>query len=337
MAFSQFPPAASGGGASVAAFAVELAAKNVTNGQTQAFDTGSYTITCAPTSTDVIVAFVDATSVITTQSTVTGVISFTLASPATKVFITAKNNATVFPTIVSIEKTANSLTSTDIGNGTLDTINATGAYNQTGLLAVLAISGGEFGSMGGSGYGDGGVKAGGNPGHMKTGIVFTNTATTVTIGAKGVARNTVAGSDTAATNTSFGNLVVADSTPAFIGKGAGGNDGTRNQNGNVGNANQTFPSWNTTGTSGGGGSGNGSQAGSTARGGGGSGIGTGGAGGASTGADHSNNTPNAAGQDATGKGAGGGAGPSVGGNHANNALRMGGDGSDGVVYVLRGF
>ena len=331
MAFSQFPAPAAGG-AEVAAFAAELSAKNVTFIQDQAFEVGSYSVNCSPTSTDVTVVFTDATSVLTTQVTATGTISFTLASPATKVLITAKDTATIFPTIVSIEKTANPLTSTDIGNGTLDTINATGTYNQTGLLSVLAIGGGSFGlSSASTNVGS----AGGAAGNMAFGTVFTNTATTVTVGAKGVARNTVDGSDTAATNSSFGNLIETNTTSTFITRGAAGN-GTGGS-GNAGNASQTFASFNTTATTGGGGAGGGPNAPSAGGNGAGSGIGTGGSGGGGSANGSSNYIGTSPGNNATGKGAGGGGGPGKGNNVNATENNLGGDGSDGVVYVLRGF
>jgi hypothetical protein len=331
MTISVFPEASSAG-STVSAFAASISEKNITLEQENNFEAGSYTLTCAPTSTDVTAIFVNDTSILTTQVTVSGTISFTLSSDATKVFLTAKNNATVFPTIVTIDKTANTLTSTDIGNGTLDTINTTGAYNQTGLLGVLVIGGGGFGSMGGIGSYCG--TAGGAPGVIATDVVYANTATTVTIGAKGVARNTVAGSDTAPTNSSFGNLIAPNSTNSFINGGAGGNAGNT---GGAGNASQTFPSWNGNSTTGGGGGTpnfNNNNGGAGA----GSGIGTGGAGGNKSEANTANANPVNAGADATGKGAGGGAGPGIGNSvSANNNLRVGGDGSDGVVYVLRGF
>ena len=336
MAISVFPAPATGG-SSVAAFAASIAAKNTTYVHTSNFEAGVYTLTCAPTSTDVTAVFVDGSSVLSTQVTTSGTISFTLATSATKVTITAKNNATVFPTIVTIEKTANQLTSVDAGSGTLDTINATGTYNQTGVLSVLAISGGFCGAPGGVGYVGG--AAGGAPGNIAMGVVVTNAPTTVTVGAKGVARNTIGGSDTAPTNSSFGNLVDSTNTSSFITRGAGGGGGGVNTPGGSGTANQTFVSWNTTGTSGGGGGSAGIGVGSAenARGaGGGSGIGTGGRGGNGNSGTNTG-TPITAGGDATGKGAGGGAGPTVGNGAANDPLRLGGDGSDGVVYVLRGF
>lgn len=338
MAFAQFPAPAAGG-ASVAAFAASIAAKNVTNIHTQAFEAGVYTITCVPTSTNVTVGFLDSTSLITTQVTTAGIVGFTLASPATQVSITAKNDATIFPTIITIEKTANPLTSVDVGSGTLDTINTTGTYNETGLLAVLAISGGAHGVMGNVGATTNGG-AGGAAGNIAFGTVVANTATTVTVGAKGVARDTIGGTDTAATNSSFGNLVVAgNTTSAFISKGNGASGGSDNFSGAAATANQTFPSWNTTGTSGGGGGGGGGSSNSGGNGPApaGSGIGTGGAGGTVSAAGNDNRAPLVQAVDATGKGAGGGGGSNVGNNSANNTLRLPADGSDGVVFILRGF
>jgi hypothetical protein len=331
MAFSQFPPAAAGDG--VAAFAASIASKNVISVHTNDFEPGVYTVTCNPTSSEARIQMLDATTILNTMETTSGAVGFTLATPATKAIITIKNTATVFPTIVTIEKTANPLTSVDAGSGTLDTINATGTYNQTGLLSVLVIGGGEFGGSSNSTTSG----AGGRPGYINFDTVYTNTATTVTVGAKGVARNTNNGSDTAATNSSFGNLVVANSTPSFISGGAGGAAQGSDQIGN-GNATQTFPSWNTTSTTGGGGAGAGGNSSPGGAGNGaGSGIGTGGNGGPTNGGGQTNMTGSAPGGNATGKGAGGGGGCAKGNSQSAGANQLGGDGSDGVVYVLRGF
>lgn len=328
MSISVFPaPTAA---ASSNAFAAELAAKNTTYEHINNFEPGVYTVTCAPTSSNVSVSFVNATSVLSNVSTTSGTVSITLTSTATKVYLTLFNSASTLPTIVTITKTASILTPDDIGNGTLDTINATGTYNQTGTLAVLAIGGGMHGTLGNASNYRG--EDGGRAGFINGGVVVTNTATTVTVGAKGVARNSANGSDVAATNSSFGNLITTNAASNAWVNGNGGAGGyANNVQPTVGNASQAFFSWNGNSTTGGGGGGSSIQITNTFRAGGGSGIGTGGTGGGNTGG----NAATTAGTDATGKGAGGGGGGGT--RDANATGRLAGDGSDGVIYVLRGF
>jgi hypothetical protein len=292
---------------------------------------GIYDVDITPTSTNAQLVFLDATSVLVTSTTSSGVVRVTLSTPSTRFFVTTLSGATSNASL-KITKVAAPLTPGDVGNGTMDTINTTGTYNQTGLLTVLAWGGGAAGQKGQNGYNSG---PGGAPGAIVYGVVQTNSATTVTVGAKGVAATSNNTNIVAPTDSSFGNFFTTASPNNVFTRGAGGNTAGQYNAGNAGNASSIFPSFNGNSTTGGGGSGaNGGGAGGTGAG---SGIGTGGNGGQGGINSVFNSTPTTKGNAATGKAAGGGGGAAAGNNNTNAAGRFGGDGADGVVYVLRGF
>ena len=302
---------------------------------TNSFGSGVYTVTC-PTGKIATVTFDSGTSV-TTAVTVNQTITFNLASDAASVYLSVDTGT---DTVVSINQTATSLSGTTI-SGTLDTITSSGTYNQTGKLFVLAVGGGQGGGWAGWNGQNNQSGTGGAYGKMSTGIFYTNTATTVTIGAAGnakVDRYTGNRQGNSGGASSFGSLLSA------AGGGTNDNTGGGNQangsNGVAGSAQSSISLDITNGTNGGGGSG-GSAFGnytspSTATGGAGagSGIGTGGSGGNS---GNGNQTANA-GADATGYGAGGGGGACSGnGGEGDGRVTTGGAGTPGVIYVLRGF
>jgi hypothetical protein len=300
--------------------AIELTAMTTIYKTVQNFIPGIYSVNVAPATTNVRLQFATNDTIITTQTTSSGTISFTLTTAATVVYAAGITGGTP-GAVVNIEKTADALTSTDIGNGTLDTINTTSTYNQTGLLGILVLGGGAGGNRSGGPNNAGGN--GGRAGYINGDMLFVNNATTVTIGAGGIGQTANAAA-IAPTNSSFGNLVTAntDSSTYPTGNGGGGGVLTGEAGGN-GQPSITFPSWNGNSTTGGGSGGNGVNNNET-RTGGGSGIGTGGSSGATA-----NSTPVAA----TGKAAGGWGARAGSGDIRN----LGGDGTNGVVYVLRGF
>jgi hypothetical protein len=329
MGISQFPAAAADG-ATEAAFASTIPDLQKPFEHDQVFEAGIYEISIAPDTTDAQVVFLDASSVLVTATTTSGTVTTQLNTAATKVFITTKAGGTA-DAIVTITKSAAILTPDDIGNGTMDTINTTGAYNETGLLSVLAFGGGDAGTKGGTPGGGSGGRAGG----VALGFVYNNGATTITIGAKGVAATSNNTNKTDCTESSFGNLLTTSANHFFFSGNGGGAD-------SAGVASLTFPSFNTTSTTGGGGGGGGysNNSGNASNGSGvgaGSGLGTGGTGGVGLGGSASNANPNTKGTDGTGKASGGGGGATAGNLHVNAAGRFAGDGTDGVVYVLRGF
>jgi hypothetical protein len=331
MAISQIPAPSSSGGEE-SAFAATIAAVERTYEHEAAFPAGVYEIAITPTTTDAQIIFATESSILVSVGTTSGVVATTLSSAATRVFITAKTGGTA-NAVVTITKTASAMVSGDIGNGTLDTINTTGTYNQTGLLGVLAFGGGHAGAKGGLGYTNGG--AGGASGGIALGFVYNNGATTVTVGAKGTAATSNNTNLVAPNQSSFGNLLTSTNTGYFP-IAAGGSAGATNNLGTAGNATLPFASFNGSSTTGSGGGGSGignSNAGS--RSGGGSGIGTGGTSGVQI--NGNNPRPNVGGSAGTGKASGGGGGVGVNNDGANDAGRFGGDGADGVVYILRGF
>lgn len=322
MTISQFP--APGISIPPTAFTATLPVALRTYRSVQSFEPGIYTIQVTPSTANVRAGFISSTGFIGSTNTTSGAVIYNLASAATGVNLMALSGAPS-NTQVTINRTASPLTSSDVGNGTLDTINTTSTYNTTGILAVLVYSGGAQGESAGPDltYSNGG--AGGRAGFINGDVVVTNTPTTVTIGAGGI------GSINAPvnpTNSSFGNLVVADqaSTAYPNGNGGWGNGVWNDGNGAVaGNASAAFLSWNGNQTTGGGGGANtGDRGAGVVRVGGGSGIGTGGS-------SPAFNTDPAG--NGTGKASGGGGGK----GGPSNVGRKGGNGAPGVVYVLRGF
>lgn len=334
MAITIIPAPAEGGGDT--AFAATLTAMATTYEHIQGFESGIYDVAVVPTTTNVQVLFIDATSVIASANTTSGLVSVQLNSQATRVYVTGLEGGTA-GAIVKITKVAAILTPDDIGNGTLDTINTTGTYNQTGRLSVLAFGGGSAGGAGGIGYGGGGQ--GGASGGVALGVVYNNAPVTVTVGAGGVAATSNNTNIVAPNQSSFGNLLTSSTNHFFYQSGAGGGAGG-NYGGSAGGTSRIFSSFNGNSTTGGGGGGGSvrpyGQAHGGSRSGGGSGIGTGGSSGGFSG-NGANANPSTPGTAGTGKASGGGAGNATGNNNPNAAGRFGGNGANGVVYVLRGW
>lgn len=310
MAISVFPVASASTGPNTYSATIPASKKYKTYDGVIALQAGVYTVTTSPTSTQAIVTFYDSTNApIATVTTVSGSIAVNLATEAKGAFIKINSDT---ETIVSIALTANALTGTAF-SGTVDTITSTGTYNQTGALYVLAIGGGGGGQ---AGWANGNYAGGqgGFGGASTSGYVLANTSTSVTIGAAGTKGRTNLGQGNQGNGggtTTFGNTISA----------AGGAAGYKgNTSGSFAPSEVISTAYDMiVGNNGGGGDGAGSNGGG-ANSGAGSGIGTGGRGG---------NTPGGAPTAATGYGAGGGGG---GGN-----MYDGGDGTAGVVYVLRGF
>jgi hypothetical protein len=323
MATSVFPAASTAAGPS--AFAVTITTANIAQKVTQAVSTGVYSITVSPTSSTATVHFLTGDTYIGATTTSSGSISYNLATAADKVYI----QSSVASDVVTVNLVASAPVNPAL-SGTLDTITTLGAstYTQTGTLWVLAI-----GAGGGGGGGTDGVNYGGGGGSGALAMFYGNvtSSTTVTIGAAGAGGAYNANGATGGT-TSFGAYAIATGGAFGLSGtngGTGGVGGTvtagtvgvaGSKGGNpfqdgiaVANVYQTIK----TGTYG---SGAGGRS-DTQMVGGGSGIGTGGNGGING---------NVTGKNATGYGSGGGGG-------AATLAATGGNGSQGVVYVLRGF
>lgn len=333
MASTVFPVPASG--ATDSDFASTVPAVQTTYEHDVNIISGIYDITVS-LSTNANLVFLSDTAVLLTTTTSGGTATIQLDSTATKLFITTLTGGTA-NAIVKIVRTAAVIAPDDIGNGTLDTINTTGTYNQTGLLSVLAFGGGAAGGKGGIQYDSGG--AGGASGALIYGMVYSNSAVTVTVGAKGTAATSNNTNIVAPTNSSFGNLLTETNNTFYIaGGGRGMNDyeGPNVPTAALGSASRVFSSFNSNSTTGGGGGGRGNRRAEAGAAGAGSGIGTGGTGGTGV-ASQTNGNPTVKGTAGTGKASGGGGGAATGLNFPSATGRFGGDGADGVVYVLRGF
>lgn len=295
-----------------------------TNKIVDTFGVGTYTVSTSPNDKQVWARFSDSSgTIIADVTTVSGTISATLTSAASVVYITdtsASTSTTVTITLVATNSSSSAL------SGTLDTITNTSTYNSTGLLYVLAIGGGGGGS-GGSTYNG---RSGGGGGGASANFVYTNTATSVTIGSQGNAGVTadqfVPGN--AGGTTSFGNLITVNGGAGGIESSSGAASGTPgNANGGMEGStaeeNTVRVSSLAVGTNGGGGGGGRNGNGGDGRG---SGIGTGGRGG---GANNSSTV-------ATGYGAGGGGGAGIyGTNQLSNKYPT--NGTQGIMYIRRGF
>lgn len=283
---------------------------------------GIYTMTTFPTTSVArISGFNEDNTVFSEQYTTSGTVSINFSKKVINPHISIDNgtNSLVTLTYVSALLSGTSII------GTLDTITTTGTYNQTGKLYVLCIGGGGGGGAAGT---NGEGRSGGGGGPQVSKFVYTNTPTSVTIGAGGNGSSTKNVGGSTGGDSLFGNLVGTGSgggaggggAPDGAGRGTDNIGGTRGENGYA-IAAQTKSI--TILTNGGGGGGN-NPSNNTRTNGGGSGIGTGGQGG----------IPNAAGLTGTGYGAGGGGGC---GTTGPNTSHSGGAGTAGVVYVLRGF
>lgn len=308
----------------------QIAAAYTTYKITDTFLAGGYTVTTSPSSSQVNVQFLSASSVLANKTTVDGTVSFSIASDATGLYINDTSGAT--STTVTITYTSENASGAAV-SGTLDTLTNTQTYNQTGLLYPVVIGGG-------GGGGARSTTAGGGGSGAITGMVtYTNTSTSVTVGAAGNGATDLSGTPgNSGGASSFGNILTANGGGGGLGNSDAGNvrgtggtfsggfgvDGgfgsnaTSNANTAADNSSAAIsPHRSITGASTGGGGGGTVNV--NAPGGKGSGIGTGG-----TGGRGNINTANAG----TGYGAGGGGTGQTG---------SGGAGSPGVVYVLRGF
>jgi hypothetical protein len=305
------------------------------------FEVAVYTITCVSGTVATIEFYNGPTTFIGRAVTVSGTVTFNLATAADRVRLFTDTGSNI---LLTFTKTSVALPGTAI-SGPVDTITATGTYTGTstsGFGYVLAVGGGGAGGAG-AGSSTGGAGGGGGAGGIGGKVFALTGSIPVTIGAAG-AINAGAGG-----TTTFGDMSA--------GGGGGGlnnfNDGYTSRPGGAGGGttNAVFSATPAAGGTGGApccyqgisdntgpgvaitspyqfvktgstGSGGGGRAYSGAGGAGqGSGIGTGGNGGSSGGGGTN-------GSNGTGFGAGGGGGGS-------NPARNGGAGTQGVVYVLK--
>ena len=314
MAISVFPVPSSGGG--VNANTLTLTSANILYKSAINLAVGVYTITASPTSSNVFVNFWSGDTLIGSTTTVSGTITFNLGTAADLIYA----ESTGANTNVTFTLVANSAIVSDV-SGTLDTLTTSQTYTQTGKAYVVVVGGGGGGL--GQMFGNQGRGGPGGGGGLNAQPTVLSGSTVVTIGTAGTAGTGGNGAPSVVANaggaTSFGSITANGGSGGspYNGSNAGTSGGTPSgrpgsgalatgQGDSNGGSNANPATFVVNGNNGGGGGyGNG----------GGTNIGVGGR---SLG-------------NATGRGAGGGGSESQG-----NAATTGGNGTAGVVYVLRG-
>jgi hypothetical protein len=339
MSINVFPtPVTTIAGSSANAYT--LPAANTYYVSTTAIDSGIYTIShLNNTSVVCYIEFFNGTTSIGSTQTVSGTISYNLATDATSVRLWSSGGTNL---LVTFTKTASAL-SVAI-NGTLDTITSTSTYNQTGELFVVVVGGGGGGGRGNALSANLSCGGGGAGGLRSVTGIF-NTATSVTIGTGGSGSTTPGVRGNSGGATSFGNHIAnggdgglngeygnnslrgvggTPSGPAGPSGGGSGNSGGGGWRSNnfSGNAEPTLESAYPFAILGGSGGGGGGSFGNGLE-----GPGTGYGGNIGQGGNSNGSTGNA--NSGTGYGSGGGAAMAL-----NSTV---GAGRPGVVYVLRGF
>lgn len=323
MATQVFPVSVSSTGPN--AWSISATTSGVVYEGTQAFTTGTYTVTCSSSTVTKIEFFTGNTSILQTQ-TASGTVTFNLTTAATKVKVWTNTGSNI---VVSFALTANVVSSSATTLGTLETLTTSGTYTGTstsGYALVVVVGAGAGGGAARSANSSECGGGGGSGGVTSATIALTGSVS-YTIGSAGNGGATSDANGNAGGSTTFGSLTAngggagrgegiqlggAAGTPG----GAAGSTGSPTVTGNavLGTATSSpFYSIVQSGTTGSGAGGtrsftyNGSGAGS--------GIGTGG-----YRIDYTESSP-------TGYGAGGGGG--------NPVLLAGQAGRPGVVYLMR--
>lgn len=304
------------------------ATANVLYTAISAIPAGIYSINCVDT-TVARVELYNGTTLVTSQVTTSGTVSFNLGTDCTSIRFWTDTGTDV---VVSLQYVASPFSVSSF-SGTLDTVTSSTTYTQTGKAYAILVGGGGGGSAGQSGAGGGG--GGGSGGVLSTGVIDLSGSMAIVVGTGGNGANSSSAVGNAGNATTFAGFTANGGGAGNISTGGGNNNaggggaagtpgGGAGGNGQQGTStggqtgfasSASFYTFVKSGTTGGGGGGtyNGSYPG------GGSGIGTGGNGaivGTAAGAG-------------SGYGAGGGGGSSAGGNIASSA------GRPGVVYIFR--
>jgi hypothetical protein len=326
MAISVFPAPVT---SSLNANAITAAAANTVYQATLVFDPAIYTITCA-SGTITNFQLWNGSTLVLSSVTASGTVAINLASAADRIRLWTNTGTNV---VVTITKTASALT--DNWSGTLDTITTLGSSTYTGTSTSGKAYAVLVGGGGGGGKRFNGAQGGGS-GAVCTKLVTLTGSMAVVIGAGGAGTTTLNANGTSGGSSTFDGMTAGGGaggaitgggvdTPVASGTATGGDFNSNGAPttftpfGNVGTSTTTnYPFIAAPGTTGAGGFGLSGDGGL----GGGSGIGTGGRGGSS------NTSTNGA--NGTGYGSGGG-----GGGGGASVATNGGNGAQGVLYVLK--
>jgi hypothetical protein len=217
-------PVASTSSSGVTSSAITVTSSYLLHQATLALNPGIYTISCASATITYFELLSDATTVVYSGQTVSGTLSFNLATATDRIRLYINTGTNV---VVTIALTANALTNTF--SGTLDTISTTSQYTGTSAsgLGYAMVSGGG----GGGGFGnhaDFSAGAGGGGGTASKLISLTG-AMSVVLGAGGNG-SAGSGSGFAGGQSTFGGMTAnggnGGSQNSFGGAGGGGSGGT---------------------------------------------------------------------------------------------------------------
>jgi hypothetical protein len=189
---------------------------------------GIYTVTCVSSTTSIVDFFSSDTTLAVSAKTVSGSVTVNAATPITKIGVATSTGSNI---TVSIALTGQAISATY--NGVLDTLTTTQTYNQTGRMYVVAVAGGGGGGAGCGTNAGGSTTGNGAQGGFAGGFVYTNGATTVTVGAAGSGGAAPSGSGGTGGASSFGNVITTT--------GGNGGNGTTVNGGNGSNGSAGGP------------------------------------------------------------------------------------------------
>lgn len=210
MAISVFPAPVT---SSLNASAITATSANTLYEGRTTFDPGVYTISCASATATNFEFYSNSTTLVTSGVTASGTVLINLASTADRIRLWTNTGSSI---VVTITKTAAALT--NAFSGTLDTISASGTYNQTGPAYVLVVGGGAGGN---ANTGSQNVSYRGGAGGVCGAFLTLSGSTSVTVGNGGAA-----GANGNA--TTFGSLTANGGSGSTGGNGTGGNNSSSN-------------------------------------------------------------------------------------------------------------
>lgn len=236
MSLNVFPVAISSSSGSTAN-AITCSTAGVLYSALGSFDAGVYTVTCASSTIAKVEFYSGVETLITTAVTASGTVAINLASAADRIRLWTDTGSNI---VVTITKTANSLS--NIFSGTLDTITTSTTYTATSTsgYAYVVIIGGGGGGAGGQGAGSGIGGGGGGGGATAEKLIQLTGSMPIVIGAGGTAGTLYNNGGTGGTSTFAGltsNGGIGGTSSGYGGSGGIATGGTYNTQGGTGTNN----------------------------------------------------------------------------------------------------
>jgi hypothetical protein len=178
---------------------------------------GIYSINCVST-TVARVELYNGTTLVTSQVTTSGTVSFNLGTDCTSIRFWTDTGTDV---VVSLQYVASPFSVSSF-SGTLDTITSSTTYTQTGKAYAILVGGGGGGSAGQSGAGGGG--GGGSGGVLSTGVIDLTGSMAITVGTGGNGANSSTAVGNAGNATTFAGFTANGGGAANASTGGGNNN-----------------------------------------------------------------------------------------------------------------